>query len=102
MTLAREPKAAAEFVVAVEQEDAQLRADVENLVQDHRDAARLADAGRPQHREVLGQKVVERNPRFDRIVVMQRPDRDAGLARVRIDEAHSSEPTMSAGSPIAG
>ena len=53
-------EAAAEFVVAVEQEDAQVRARVENFVEDDGDAARLADAGRAEHREMLGQHVVDR------------------------------------------
>ena len=34
-----------------------------------------------------GQHVVERDPSFDRFVVMERADRDAGLARVGVDEA---------------
>ena len=80
-------EAAAEFIVAVEQEHAQLRACVENRVENHRDAARLADAGRAENGEMLGQHVVERDPSFDRVVVMERADRDAGLARVGVDEA---------------
>ena len=67
-------EAAAVFVVAVEQEDAQIGPRVEDLVDQHGDAARLADAGRAEDGEVLAEQIVDVDGGVDGLVVMQRAD----------------------------
>ena len=55
-------------------------------VEDDRHAARLADAGRAEDREVARHQPVDHHPRRDVVVVVQRADGDAALADRRIDE----------------
>ena len=79
-------EAAAVFVVAVEQNNAQVGPRFHDLVEDDRHAARLADAGRAEDREVARHQPIDHHPRGDVFVVMQRADGDAALADRRIDE----------------
>ena len=58
-TWAMSPKQPAVFVVRVDQEDAEVRLLRQDLLQDQRDAGRLADAGRAEHGEVLAQQLLE-------------------------------------------
>ena len=94
-------EAAGEFVVAVEQEHAHVGRGVEHRVEDHRDAARLADAGRAEHGEMLVEHVADRDARGDGVVVMQRADgRAVGVALVDQPQIVAGE--HAAASPIAG
>ena len=69
-------EAARVFVVAVEQKQAQVRPRVEDLAQDQRDAARLADAGGAEHGEMLAQHFVHVDVGADGRVLLQLPDVD--------------------------
>ena len=76
-------EAVAVFVVRIDQEHAQVRPRVEDLPQQQRDAARLADAGGAEHREVLAHHVVDIDVGGDRGVLLQRADVDrAGAGHV--------------------
>ncbi len=73
---------AAEFVVTVEQQDAHVRRRVHDGVEDHRDAARLADAGGAEHGKMLVEHVADGNTHGDGVVVMQFANVGAvGIAR---------------------
>ena len=72
--------------MAVEQEHAQLWPRIENRVDQHGDAARLANAGRTEDGEVLAEQVVDVDGRVNRLVVMQRPDVDRPRPGGAIDE----------------
>ncbi|MGY3492604.1 hypothetical protein ACVW1B_002023 [Bradyrhizobium sp. USDA 4502] len=80
-------EAAAVFVVHVEQEDAQVRPRLQDLVEQQRHAGRLADAGRAEHREVLGQHLLDVDIGDDRTILLQRADIDLVRAARRIDRA---------------
>ena len=69
-------EAARIFVVAVEQEQPQVRPRIEDLAQDQRDAARFADAGGAEHREMLAQHFVHIDVGADRGVLLQVADVD--------------------------
>jgi hypothetical protein len=56
--------------VAVEEEDADIGPRPHDLGEDHRDAAGLADAGRAEDGEVLGNEVVDVDMRGDRALVV--------------------------------
>ncbi len=80
-------EAAAIFVVHVEQEQAQVRPRLEDFVEQQRHAGRFADAGRAQHRKMLGQHFLDVDIGDDRAVLLQRADIDlVGSAR-RVDGA---------------
>ena len=79
-------EAARIFVVAVEQEQAQVRPRIEDLAQDQRDAARLADAGGAEHGEMLAQHVVDVDVGADRRVLLQVADVDRVGARDVVDQ----------------
>ena len=79
-------EAAAIFVVAVEQEQAQVRPRIEDLLQDQRDAARLADAGGAEHGEMLAQHFVDVDVGADGGVLLQVPDVDRVGARDVVDQ----------------
>ena len=80
-------EAAAVLVVAVEQEEAQVRPRIEDLLQDHDDAARLADAGGAEHGEVLAQHVVDVDIGADAGILQQRSDVDRVRSGQIVDEA---------------
>ena len=65
----------------IDQEDAQVAARIEDLAQQQRDAARLADAGGAEHREVLAHHVVDIDVGGDRRVLLQRADVDRAGTR---------------------
>ncbi len=69
-------EAARILVVAVEQEQAQVRPRIEDLAQDQRNAARLADAGGAEDREMLAQHVVHVHVRADGGVLLEVADVD--------------------------
>jgi len=64
------------FVVHVEDEVAQIGTAVDDLLQEKRDCARFADAGRAQHGEVFAQHFVDIEPGGDRTVLLQMADID--------------------------
>ena len=80
-------EAAAIFVVDVEQEDAQVRPRFQDFVQQQRHAGRLADAGRAEHGEMLGQHFLDVDIGDDGAVLLQRADIDLVGAGGRIDRA---------------
>ena len=80
-------EAAAVFVVNVEQEDATLGARLENLVEQQRDAAGLADAGGAEHREMLVEHFLDIDIGRDRRVLLQRADVDLVDTFRRVDRA---------------
>jgi len=67
---------AAVFVVYVEQENPQIRPRLENLVQQQRHAARFADAGRAEHREVLTEHLLDVDIGDDGLILLQGADID--------------------------
>ena len=73
-------EAAAVFVVGIEHENPQVGTRVEDLMQDQRERARLADAGGAEHREMLAQHLVDVDVGADRAVLLQVADLDHGLA----------------------
>ena len=79
-------EAAPVLVVPVEQEDAQVGARLQDLLQEQRDAARLADAGRAEHGEMLAQHFVDVDAGVDRRVLLQVPDGDRVGAGHVVDE----------------
>ncbi len=90
-------EAASVFVVAVEQENAQVRPDVEDFVEHHRHAARLSDAGRTKHGEMLAQEVVDVDAGGDRIVEVKDADIDRAGAGGLVDEPQFVAPDDSRG-----
>ena len=74
-------EAVAVFVVRIDQEHAQVGPRVEDLAHQQRDAARLADAGGAEHREMLAHHVVDVDVGRDRLVLLQRADVDRAGAR---------------------
>ncbi len=69
---------AAVFVVRIDQEDAQCRPRIQNPAQQQGDAARLADAGRAEHGEMLAHHLVDIDVGADRGVLLQLSDIDRG------------------------
>ena len=67
-------EAAAVFVVRIDQEDAQVGAGIENLLQDDGDAARLADAGSAEDGEMPAHQVVDVDVHADIGVLLQVAD----------------------------
>ena len=67
-------EAAAVFVVRVDQEEAQVRARIENLLQDDGDAARLADAGGADDGEMPAHQLVDVDVHADIGVLLQVAD----------------------------
>ncbi len=80
-------EAAPVLVVAIEQEEPKIRPRLEDLLQDQRDAARLADAGRAEDREMLVQHVVDVDVGADRGVLLQVADVDRVGAGDIVDQA---------------
>ena len=80
-------EAAAIFVVDVEQEDAQVRPRFEDFVEQQRHAGRFADAGRAEHREMLGQHFLDIDIGDDRRVLLQGADIDLVRSARRVDRA---------------
>src|ERR1700733_14003611 len=78
---------AAVFVVDVEQEYPQVRPRLENFVQQQRHAAGFADAGGAEHREVLGQHLLDIDIGDDRAVLLQGADTDLVRSGRRVDRA---------------
>ena len=74
----------------------------QDLLQDERDAARLADAGGAEHGEMLAQHFVDVDVGADRCVLLEVADVDRVRARDVVDEAQSPALIRSAGSPIDG
>ena len=58
---------------------------LQDAVEDQRDGARLAAAGRAEHREMLLQKILHAERRLDPIVLAELADRDRLLAGVIVD-----------------
>jgi hypothetical protein len=73
-------EAVAVLVVRIDQEYAQVRPRLENLAQQQRDAARFADTGGAEHREMLAHHVVDIDAGRDRGVLLQRADVDGARA----------------------
>ena len=80
-------EAAAILVVDVEQEDAQVRPRFEDFVEQQRHAGRFADAGRAEHREMLGEHFLDVDIGDDRAVLLQGADIDLVRAGRRVDRA---------------
>jgi hypothetical protein len=80
-------EAAAVFVMHVEQENPQVRPGFENFVQQQRYAARFADAGRAEHREVLGKHLLDIDIGDDGRILLQGSDIDLVRSGRRIDRA---------------
>ena len=80
-------EAAAVFVVHVEQEQAQVRPDGQDLVQQQRHAARLADAGGAQHGKMLVEHLVDVDVGADARILLQVADVDRVLVRRRVHRA---------------
>ena len=71
----------------IDQEDAQVRPRLEDLLQDDGDAARLADAGGAEDGEVAADQLVDVGVDGDVLVLLQRADLGAVAGRAAIDEA---------------
>jgi len=67
---------AAVLIVHVEQEDAEIGARPHDLVDEQRNAARLADAGRAKHGEVFAEHFFDVDKGFDGLILLQRTDVD--------------------------
>ena len=67
-------EAAAVFVVRIDQEDAQVRARIENFLQDDGDAARLADAGGAEDSEMPAHQMVDVDVHADIGILLQIAD----------------------------
>ena len=80
-------EAAAVLVVNVEQENPQIRPRLQNFVQQQRHAGRLADAGRAEHREMLGEHFLDVDIGDDRGILLQGADIDLVRSARRIDRA---------------
>ena len=74
-----------EFVVRVEDQDAQVRPRFDRLAQQQCDGGRLADAGRADDREVAVQRFVDRDAGVDRLVLRKLPDDDRAAACEVVD-----------------
>ncbi len=80
-------EAAGIFVVRIDQEDAQVRPRVENLLQDDGDAARLADAGGAENGEVAADQIVDVDMHRDVGVLLQVADMGAIVVGKAVDGA---------------
>src|SRR6202012_1533232 len=80
-------EAAAIFVVDVEQEDTQDRPRLEDFVQQQRHAGRFADAGRAEHRKMLGQHFLDIDIDDNGRILLQGADIDLVRPARRIDRA---------------
>ncbi len=80
-------EAAAVLIVHVEQEDAQVRPRLQDLVEQQRYAGGFADAGGAEHREVLGKHFLDVDIGDDRTILLQRADIDLVRAARRIHRA---------------
>src|SRR6185312_782223 len=80
-------EAPAVFVVRVDQEDAQVRARLQDFLQDDGDTARLADAGRAEDGEVAADHLVDVDMDGDVLVLLQRADLRAVAGRAAVDDA---------------
>ena len=80
-------EAAAVFVVNVEQEDPQVRPRLQDFVEQQRHAARFADAGRAEHREMLGEHFLDIDIGDDGRILLQGADIDLVRSGRRIDRA---------------
>ncbi|MGC0324952.1 hypothetical protein ABIG06_005581 [Bradyrhizobium sp. USDA 326] len=80
-------EAAAIFIVHVEQEDAQVRPRLQDLVEQQRDAGRFADAGRAQHGEMLGQHLLDIDIGDDGAVLLEETHIDLIRPGWRVDRA---------------
>jgi hypothetical protein len=67
---------AAVLIVHVEQEDAEIGARSQDFVDEQRNAARLADAGRAKHGEVLAEHFFDVDKGCDGLILLQRTDVD--------------------------
>ena len=100
-TLAREPKQWPYSLWPSSRKMRRFGPGVEDLVEDHRDAARLSDAGRTENGEMLAEQIVDVDAGGNGFVVMQRADVDRAGAEA-VDEPEFVAPMMRAVSPIAG
>ena len=80
-------EAGAVFVVRVDQEDAQVRPGGEDLLQDDGDAARLADAGGAEHREVAAHQMIDIDVHADVGILLQVADMGMVAVGGAIDHA---------------
>ena len=78
---------AAVFVVGIDQEDAQVRPRFQKLLQDDRDARRLADAGGAEHGEMLADHFGAVDVAADAGVLLQVADIDRARSRHLVDDA---------------
>ena len=70
----------------IDQEDAQVRADVENFLQDDGDAARLADAGGAEDGEMPAHQMVDVDVHADVRILLQVADMGVVCICVAIDQ----------------
>ena len=80
-------EAAAIFVVRVDQEDAQVRPRVENLLQDDGDAARFADAGGAENGEMAADQIVDIDVHADVGILLQVADMGVIAVGAAVDQA---------------
>ncbi|MGY3422114.1 hypothetical protein ACVWZW_002589 [Bradyrhizobium sp. F1.13.4] len=71
----------------IEQEDAQVRARLKDLVEQQRHTGRFADAGRSQHCKVLGEHFLDVDIGDDGAVLLEEADIDLVGAGRRVDRA---------------
>ena len=71
----------------IDQEDAQVRPRLENLLQDDGDAARLADAGGAENGEVLADQIVDVDVDADVRVLLQVADMGVVGVGAAVDQA---------------
>lgn len=79
-------EAAAVFVVRVDQEDAQIRPRLEDLLQDNGNATRFADAGSAENGEVPADHMVYVHMNGDVRILLQRADLGAVARRATVDD----------------
>ena len=80
-------EAVAVFVVRIDQEEAQVRPRIENLLQDDGDAARFADAGGAENGEVAADQLVDVDVHADIGILLQVADMGVVVIGAAIDQA---------------